>query len=146
MGLSRRKFTKEFKEAAVMRVEQGASVAEVARSCEVAPEDVRRWRRDMLIYGNKAFLGCGNNRLDDRLVKPRTRSVVFRLTEEEYESLRAAYSASGARSISNFARSKVLSSTGEPSLAQIDKKLDEIRTSVQQLIGRSEGGEVHGCQ
>ena len=31
MGLSRRKFTKEFKQAAVRRLEMGASLAEVAR-------------------------------------------------------------------------------------------------------------------
>ena len=37
MGLSRRKFTKEFKEAAVRRLELGASLAEVARACEVNP-------------------------------------------------------------------------------------------------------------
>ena len=35
MGISRRQFTKEFKEAAVRRLELGASVGEVARACEV---------------------------------------------------------------------------------------------------------------
>ena len=38
MGLSRRKFTKEFKEAAVRRLELGVSIAEVARACEVDPK------------------------------------------------------------------------------------------------------------
>src|SRR6266849_3454740 len=111
MGVPRRKFSKEFKEAAVRRVELGASVAEVALSCEVAPEDVRRWRRDMLNYGSRAFLGYGRSRADESLIKPRTRSVIFRLTQEEYGNLKAACSASSARSISDFARSKVLSST-----------------------------------
>lgn len=37
MGLNRRKFTREFKEAAVRRLELGASVAEVSRACEVNP-------------------------------------------------------------------------------------------------------------
>ena len=37
MNLSRRKFTKEFKLAAVRRLEMGASIAEVARACEVSP-------------------------------------------------------------------------------------------------------------
>ena len=37
MGLSRRKFTKEFKEEAVRRLDLGASLAEVARACEVNP-------------------------------------------------------------------------------------------------------------
>ena len=37
MGMSRRKFTREFKEAAVRRLELGASITEVARACEVNP-------------------------------------------------------------------------------------------------------------
>ena len=37
MGLSRRLFTKEFKLAAVRRLEQGVSIAEVARGLEVNP-------------------------------------------------------------------------------------------------------------
>ena len=37
MGLSRRQFTKDFKLAAVRRLEQGVSIAEVARALEVSP-------------------------------------------------------------------------------------------------------------
>lgn len=37
MGLSRRQFTREFKLAAVRRLEQGISIAEVARGLEVNP-------------------------------------------------------------------------------------------------------------
>jgi|APFre7841882654_1041346.scaffolds.fasta_scaffold17628_3 transposase-like protein len=37
MGLSRRKFTKEFEEAAVRRLELGASIAEVARTQTMEP-------------------------------------------------------------------------------------------------------------
>jgi uncharacterized protein (DUF1778 family) len=44
------------------------------------------------------------------VLKPRNRLVIFRLNEEEYESLKAAYSLKGARSISDFARSAVLRS------------------------------------
>jgi transposase-like protein len=40
--MSRRQFTKEFKEAAVRRLELGASLAEVARACEVNPVLVQR--------------------------------------------------------------------------------------------------------
>ena len=45
MGLSRRQFTKEFKLAAVRRLEMGASIAEVARAFEVNPNVLHRWRR-----------------------------------------------------------------------------------------------------
>ena len=42
--VSRRRFTREFKLAAVKRLEQGASVGEVARACEVNPSVLHRWR------------------------------------------------------------------------------------------------------
>lgn len=59
MVLSRRKFTKEFKEAAVRRLEVGASMAEVARACEVNPNVLHRWRRERRENGAGAFPGMG---------------------------------------------------------------------------------------
>ncbi|MEK7407955.1 MAG: transposase, partial [Acidobacteriota bacterium] len=58
MNLSRRQFTKEFKEAAVRRLELGASVAEVARACEVNANVLHRWRRELRDHGAKAFTAC----------------------------------------------------------------------------------------
>ena len=55
MSLSRRTFTKEFKETAVRRLELGASVAEVARACEVNPNVLHRWRRELREYAAKTF-------------------------------------------------------------------------------------------
>jgi len=46
MGLSRRQFTKEFKLAAVRRLEQGVSIGEAARALEVNPNVLHRWRRE----------------------------------------------------------------------------------------------------
>jgi transposase len=46
MGLSRRMFSKEFKLAAVQRLEQGVSLGEVARALEVNPNVLHRWRRE----------------------------------------------------------------------------------------------------
>ena len=60
MGMSRRKFTKEFREEAVRRLELGASVAEVARACEVNPNVLYRWRRELRDYGVKALLATGS--------------------------------------------------------------------------------------
>ena len=133
MGLARRKFTKEFKEAAVRRLESGASVAEVALSCHVNPNAVDRWRRELREYGGGAFSGYGRRRAEQRPIQPRTRSVIFRLTQDEYHHLEAACSMGGARSLSDFARSRVLRATGEPSLAEVEKKVDEIKVAVQQL-------------
>ena len=45
MGLSRRQFTKEFKLAAVRRLEQGVSISEAARALEVNPNVLHRWKR-----------------------------------------------------------------------------------------------------
>ena len=65
MGLSRRKFTKEFKEEAVRRLELGVSLAEVARACEVNPNVLHRWRRELRDYGVKAFCGNGPGRAEE---------------------------------------------------------------------------------
>lgn len=44
--------------------------------------------------------------------KPRNRLVNFRLSEEEFEKLRASCSLNGARSLSDFARAAVMRSVG----------------------------------
>ena len=44
MGLSRRQFTREFKLAAVRRLEEGVSLGEVARALEVNANVLHRWR------------------------------------------------------------------------------------------------------
>jgi transposase-like protein len=62
--LSRRQFTREFKEAAVRRLELGASAAEVARACEVNPNILHRWRRELRNSGAKSFAGNGKNRAE----------------------------------------------------------------------------------
>jgi transposase-like protein len=59
MGLSRRQFTKEFKLAAVRRLEAGVSLAEVARGLEVNPNVLQRWRREFRQAPGNAFPGNG---------------------------------------------------------------------------------------
>ena len=46
MGLSRRQFSREFKLAALQRLERGASVGEVARAFEINPNMLHRWRQE----------------------------------------------------------------------------------------------------
>ena len=75
MSLSRRTFTKEFKEAAIQRLEMGASLAEVARGCEVNPNVLRRWRRELRDYGAKAFSGNGKNRAEENRLAELERKV-----------------------------------------------------------------------
>jgi transposase len=75
MGMSRRKFTKEFREEAVRRLELGASVAEVARACEVNPNVLYRWRRELRDYGAQAFTGNGQRRGEEQQVAELERKV-----------------------------------------------------------------------
>ena len=65
MKLSRRKFTREFKLAAVEQLERGASVAEVARVFEVNPGLLHRWRHEFRQGPGNAFPGEGKRRWEE---------------------------------------------------------------------------------
>src|ERR1700687_1845527 len=62
MGLSRRMYTREFKLAAVQRLEQGVSLGEVARALEVNPSVLHRWRREIRQGPRNVFPGHGKHR------------------------------------------------------------------------------------
>jgi hypothetical protein len=75
--------------------------------------------------------------------KPRNRLVNFRLSEEEFEKLKACCPMHGARSISDFARSSVLERLERPPQAPVeptgrtnhlDHKVTELETRVEQLV------------
>lgn len=59
MGMSRRKFTRECKLEAVRRLEQGESVAALARALEVNPNLLHRWRLEYRQAPATAFPGQG---------------------------------------------------------------------------------------
>lgn len=70
MGLSRRKFTREFKLAVIERVQAGASLGEAARAFEVHPNLVQRWCREFREGPASAFPGAGKRRVEpDRLAQ-----------------------------------------------------------------------------
>ena len=75
MGLSRRQFTKEFKLAAVRRLEQGVSIAEVARALEVNPNVLHRWRREVRQGPGNAFPGNGKQRWSEGRIAELERKV-----------------------------------------------------------------------
>ena len=75
MGLSRRKFTAEFKAEVVRRLELGASVAEVARACELNPNVLHRWRRERRENGKQAFPGLGQRRAEENRVAELERKI-----------------------------------------------------------------------
>ncbi|MCU1338676.1 MAG: hypothetical protein JWO19_4257 [Bryobacterales bacterium] len=62
------------------------------------------------------------------VTKPRNKILIFRLTQDEYQALQTA--SSGARSLSDFARTKLLGSLGEPAL---DQQLLELKSTVQRI-------------
>jgi transposase len=75
MGLSRRQFTQEFKLSAVRRLEQGVSIAEVARGLEVNPNVLHRWRREFRKGSGNAFPGNGKQRWSEGRVAELERKV-----------------------------------------------------------------------
>jgi|SRR5271165_582237 len=75
MGLSRRKFTREMKLAAVRQLETGSSVAEVARAFEINPNLLHRWRKEFRHGPGNAFPGGGKRRWDEAKVAQLERKV-----------------------------------------------------------------------
>lgn len=75
MGVSRRTFTREFKLAAVRRLEAGVSIAEVSRAVEVNPNVLHRWRREFRQGPGNAFPGQGQRRWSEGKVAELERKV-----------------------------------------------------------------------
>ena len=74
MGLSRRQFTKEFKLAAVRRLEQGVSMGEAALALEVNP-NVLHWRREFRQGAGNVFPGNGKQRWSEGRIAELERKV-----------------------------------------------------------------------
>ena len=86
--------------------------------------------------------------MKNSILQPRTKLVNFRVTDEEYDTLRDASITGGARCLSDFARAAVLqaaSSTraahaGEPAavphMAGLDRRIAAIETEVARLVNR----------
>jgi hypothetical protein len=74
------------------------------------------------------------------VLNPRNRLVNFRLSQEEFEKLKAACSEYGARSVSDFARSSVLRSLEQfqevscGRACDLEHKVVELEARVEQLL------------
>ncbi len=71
--------------------------------------------------------------------RPRTRLVNFRLSEDEYLTLKDTCARSGARSVSDFARAAVLSGASLPSVSPAStcsERWERLETVVHQLESR----------
>jgi transposase len=75
MGIYRRQFTREFKLAAVRRLESGVSLAEAARALEVNPNVLHRWRREFLEAPGNAFPGNGQPRWSEGRIAELERKI-----------------------------------------------------------------------
>jgi transposase-like protein len=84
MGISRRKFTKEMKLAAIQRLEQGTSAAEVARAFEINPNVLHRWRKEFRDGPGNAFSGGGKRRWDETKVAQLERKVGQQTVEIDF--------------------------------------------------------------
>lgn len=66
MAITRRKFTREFKLAAIEQIESGKSLARVARELEVHENTLRKWKQALQENPSQAFPGLGKARTPSR--------------------------------------------------------------------------------
>jgi transposase-like protein len=99
---SKRRFSREFKLAAVRRVQAGELVARLARELEVNPSELYRWFREQERFGAHAFMGTGHQRVGPDRVAELERKIGQQALEidflkralqrvEEQRQLRALY-------------------------------------------------------
>jgi len=58
--------------------------AEVARACEVNPNVLHRWKRELRDYGAKAFTGSGRSRTEENHVAELERKVGRQALEVDF--------------------------------------------------------------
>ena len=67
------------------------------------------------------------------ILKRRDRIVVFRLSQDEYEGLKAACAERGAASISSFARAELLTSLNRDRPSGVSRQLSNLESSMQRI-------------
>ena len=68
------------------------------------------------------------------ITKPRNRVVLFRITQEEFEQVQQACAESSARSVSDYARERILTARRPASAStKIETRLDELSRAVERL-------------
>jgi len=61
----RRRFSQEFKIEAVLMVNEGRDVVEVARELGIRPDMLRKWKKKFEADGHEAFPGSGRQKPED---------------------------------------------------------------------------------
>jgi transposase len=77
----RRKFSKEFKLAAVARLRSGETVGSVSRALEVSRQELYRWERALEKDGADAFPGLGRKQAE----KDRTAELERKIGQQALE-------------------------------------------------------------
>jgi hypothetical protein len=72
------------------------------------------------------------------IIKRRDRIVLFRLSQDEYERLRAACEEDGAASISAFARSEILKVIDSAGPSPVSQQLSSLQSLMEQMTQRLE--------
>ena len=75
MSTSRRTFTREFKVAAVKRLQSGVPVGRVARELQINPNQLHLWKRPLSENPNSAFSGQGQPRGEETTVAELERKI-----------------------------------------------------------------------
>ncbi len=65
--------------------------------------------------------------------KPRNRVVLFRLTQDEFNEIQHACEGGAARSVSDYARARILGLSDTPSLATLEHKIADLSRAVSHL-------------
>ena len=65
--------------------------------------------------------------------KPRNRVVLFRLTQDECDEMQHACEGGAARSVSDYARARILGLGDAPSLATLEHKIADLSRAVARL-------------
>ena len=82
--MARRKFSKEFKVAAIRRLQGGQTAAEVTRALEVHPTELHRWRHELDEHGERAFQGIGKKRAEESRVADLERKIGQQALEVDF--------------------------------------------------------------
>ena len=141
--MSRRKFSKRFKEAAVRKLKRGTPIGDVSRVCRVNRWILRRWQTELDEFGARAFGGYGKRRRDH--APPKSKPILLYLCSDELDAVKAASSAAGFKSLAEFARSRILRQTGERPVAQVETVFVElaiVATKLTQILSNKRTGRL----
>ncbi len=91
MGVTRRKFSREFKVEAVRQLEAGRRLAEVARDLGVHATVLRRWKDQVAVDATTAFPGNGRMREPEEELRRLQRENAQLRAERDFLKKAAAF-------------------------------------------------------